>query len=317
MDRKRKRIKAQLNVKYHKDDVVSRTKIQLSCDAEGETSGTWGGSSANETEPATSDHGNDDFFCSDVQIGSEGEEEEDTLHYQRLRKAEEAWSKVREGALLTTLQSEASLMETQCLFCASEATSRCLDCGPSMSLCESCAVEKHRTVHISHNVEILKNGIYLPLEIPRTLVWHRCSNGVHFRKVIVVNEKGILNEVQVQFCACEADFLRLLRFNLWAATPSKPELAFSFSLMELLHVLNLECQVAVKDFCAALQCLGDDRWQIMNQRKLYPVIIDSFEEFRHNLRNLKFGSTHFNADDCYNDAICPACPKVHTVHVVR
>ena len=44
------------------------------------------GSSANETEPATSDHGNDDFFCSDVQIGSEGEEEVDTLHYKDFAK---------------------------------------------------------------------------------------------------------------------------------------------------------------------------------------------------------------------------------------
>ena len=35
--------------------------------------------------------------------------------------------------------------------------------------------------------------------------------------------------------------------------------------------------------------------------------------YRHNLRNLKFGSTLINADDCYSDAICPACPKVHTV----
>ena len=68
----------------------------------------------------------------------------------------------------------------------------------------------------------------------------------------------VQNEVQVQFCACEADFLRLLRFNLWAATPSKPELAFSISLMEFLHTLNLECQVAVKDFCVAVQNLADE-----------------------------------------------------------
>ena len=79
-----------------------------------------------------------------------------TLSVTRLRRAEQAWSKVREGALLTTLQNEASLMGTQCLFFASEATSRCLDCGPSMSLCKSCVVEKQRTVHIFHNVEILK-----------------------------------------------------------------------------------------------------------------------------------------------------------------
>ena len=72
--RKRKRIKAQVNVKYHKDGVVSRTKFQLSCDAEGEMSSTWGGSSADETQLATCNHG----ICSDVQIRSK--EEEDTLH---------------------------------------------------------------------------------------------------------------------------------------------------------------------------------------------------------------------------------------------
>ena len=75
---------------------------------------------------------------------------------------------------------------------------------------------------------------------------------------IIYYVPGVTNEVQVQFCACEADFLRLQCFTLWAATPSKPELAFSISLLELLHVLNLECQVAVKDFCAALQSLADE-----------------------------------------------------------
>ena len=29
-------------------------------------------------------------------------------------------------------------------------------------------------------------------------------------------------------------------------------------LMKLLHTLNLECQVAVKDFCSAIQTLVDD-----------------------------------------------------------
>ena len=65
--------------------------------------------------------------------------------------------------------------------------------------------------------------------------------------------------MKVQFCNCEPDFLRLLRFNLWGATPTKPELAFfTLDLMKLLHTLNLECQVAVKDFSAALQTLTDD-----------------------------------------------------------
>ena len=64
--------------------------------------------------------------------------------------------------------------------------------------------------------------------------------------------------VAVQFCSCEPDFLRLLRFNFWGATPTKPELAFTMDLMKLLHTLNLECQVAVKDFCSAIQTPVDD-----------------------------------------------------------
>ena len=76
---------------------------------------------------------------------------------QRLRRAEEALSKVRETALLTTLEIEGSFLESR-FFCACAATCRCLDCGPSisMSLCESCAVENHKKLHIFHHVEILK-----------------------------------------------------------------------------------------------------------------------------------------------------------------
>ena len=59
-------------------------------------------------------------------------------------------------------------------------------------------------------------------------------------------------------CMCEADFLQFLHFNLWSATLTKPEFAFSLNLIYLLHTLNLECQVAVKDFCNALQTIADD-----------------------------------------------------------
>ncbi|CAH3170736.1 unnamed protein product [Porites lobata] len=50
-------------------------------------------------------------------------------------------------------------------------------------------------------------------------------------------------------------------------------------LMKLLLTLNLECQVAVKEFCSAIQTLVNDIISFPNQRKLYPVIIDSLEEF--------------------------------------
>ena len=55
---------------------------------------------------------------------------------------------------------------------------------------------------------------------------------------------------------------------------------------------------------------------VSSSTKLYFLFLAIFffsRIYRHNLRNLKFGSTPLNADDSYNDAICPACPKVHTV----
>ena len=86
-----------------------------------------------------------------------------------------------------------------------------------------------------------------------------CNSGMyHNFSLFFVFSTGFQVVASVQFCGCEPDFLRLLRFNLWGAKPTKPELAFTMDLMKLLHALNLECQVAVKDFCAALQTLVED-----------------------------------------------------------
>ena len=57
--------------------------------------------------------------------------------------------------------------------------------------------------------------------------------------------------VNITFCNCEADFLTLLRFGLWGASPQRPELAFHLHFMRLLMHLRLEAHVSVKGFCAA------------------------------------------------------------------
>ena len=77
-----------------------------------------------------------------------------TPHYQRLKRAEESWSKIREALLLTTFQNEGSVMGKNCFFCNLMANCRCLDCGPSLSLRESCAVNNHTDRNIFYHVEI-------------------------------------------------------------------------------------------------------------------------------------------------------------------
>ena len=67
---------------------------------------------------------------------------------------------------------------------------------------------------------------------------------------------GIQHVVKVTFCACEEDFITLLRFGLWGATPQCPELAFHQHFMRSLMHLQLETQVSVKGFCAAYSFLN-------------------------------------------------------------
>lgn len=103
---------------------------------------------------------------------------------------------------MTTFQAQGSFSGKNCFFCNSDANCRCLDCGPFMSLCESCAVDNHTNRNIFHHMEIF-----------------------------------------------------------------------------------------------------------MDQRKLYPVIIDSLEEYRlyhHKLATLNFAVNCSGLDD---GTVCPACPK--------
>ena len=80
-------------------------------------------------------------------------------------------------------------------------------------------------------------------------------------------------------CTCEAISITLSRARLWPATPKNPQLAFTFELLDLIEALMLECQVALKDFCAALKFLCPIK--IPDRREVYPAIIDSFEEYRY------------------------------------
>ena len=79
-------------------------------------------------------------------------------HYQRLQRAEDAWSKLRQPALTTTFQKEVSFFNSnRCHFCDSEAgICRCLDCSATARFCESCAISMHTKINIFHRVEILK-----------------------------------------------------------------------------------------------------------------------------------------------------------------
>ena len=57
----------------------------------------------------------------------------------------------------------------------------------------------------------------------------------------------------VEFCRCESDVETLCCLQYWPATPKVPTLAFHFEFMKWMEALLLECQVAAKDFSAAVK----------------------------------------------------------------
>lgn len=90
------------------------------------------------------------------------------------------------------------------------------------------------------------------------------------------------SNVNVQFCGCCPEFFQLLQFDLWGGTPTKPRTIFSIDLLELIHAVQMECQASLKSICEAFEVynLGKIGIAPAGARKMYPVIMDAFEEYR-------------------------------------
>jgi hypothetical protein len=80
--------------------------------------------------------------------------------------------------------------------------------------------------------------------------------------------------------------VQLLQFGLWGGTPSRPRIAFEIELFELIHGIQLECHASLKSICQGFELKNSNKITMKtSSTKLYPVIIDAFEEFRYLLRH--------------------------------
>lgn len=70
--------------------------------------------------------------------------------------------------------------------------------------------------------------------------------------VLCIHTQGIEHGIDFVCCSCEPLAVTMARARMWPATPHNPRIAFSFELLDWAEALLLECQVALKDFHAAL-----------------------------------------------------------------
>lgn len=105
-------------------------------------------------------------------------------------------------------------------------------------------------------------------------------------QVNIINIAGIEHKVCFACCSCEPIAITLARAELWPATPTNPRFAYTFSLLNWIEALMLECQVSLKDFCNSLKFKCP--FSIPQRRDVYSALIDSFEEYRYVTCTLTF-----------------------------
>ena len=63
---------------------------------------------------------------------------------------------------------------------------------------------------------------------------------------------GEEHNVTFLYCSCEPLIVTMARARVWPSAPKRPQLGFTFELLDWAEALLLECQVALKDFCSAI-----------------------------------------------------------------
>lgn len=169
---------------------------------------------------------------------------------------------------------------------------------------------RHNYPH-HHIFEVWKNEAYLcfcPKTLPWTLPGHNCST-VYFKQMVVVDDKGRQHVRSIQFCKCECEAVRLIKFRLWPASPKYPKVAFHFDFMFWLCGLMIENAVSVRSFCNALEARTSKHFKTyINQpiKDLYKLLIaETSDEFRHFF--YKTENVHTICEGLDDGSSCPAC----------
>ena len=80
----------------------------------------------------------------------------DSQYGRRKLKVAEGWRKMRDAAIHAVVEGKSMLPQTQCVHCDNAvAEIRCVQCGPSVFLCQSCTLSLHK-YRYSHTPEIWK-----------------------------------------------------------------------------------------------------------------------------------------------------------------
>lgn len=113
--------------------------------------------SGNEPIPTASPDDNEADLCEHSFSPVENQDSSHTdpsLHEIKQIANVDAWSKVRPSLLKAATESQSMPNEQQCTFCLTQASYRCVECGPLVHFCPTCLGVAHLKANLFHTPEI-------------------------------------------------------------------------------------------------------------------------------------------------------------------
>lgn len=203
------------------------------------------------------------------------------------------------------------LLEQKCIKCNTflNEVIWCKTCGPFSTYCQDCADLHHKNM-VFHDAIILKPHFeMLVYSFTNKLQDAHCCicPSKYSRVITVVSENGHLYQCEVWFCMCESEFMKLIKFDLWPSTPTKPSTAISMQLLDQFISLQMEGKISFTSFIDGMSWKSGIYNQTLKRtltRFMQTDSIDQYRQFQRQLRDLWFSDlAGKNFDQC------PACPK--------
>lgn len=115
---------------------------------------------------------------------------------RRKLQVADAWEDLRKSTLRAAVESMCLPDGAQCCNCHEiPAEVRCVQCGPTVFLCQQCTISLHKTIRLSHTPEIWKGNLvyfFFSVNVPS----HRCTDVINiipiFTIVLIIVEQLFL-----------------------------------------------------------------------------------------------------------------------------
>jgi hypothetical protein len=196
--------------------------------------------------------------------------------------------KTHEGEFLFHLLALEGPGDGKCQSCHTEPLQfRCLDCFGGPSFCQQCCLDRHH-VNPFHKIQMWNGKCFLPSDLHHLgLVLHLGHSGgkcpahqegqddigvpleggdgwedEHIVQdiITVVHTTGVYKR-RVRWCGCQArykPYIQLLNMQLYPATTTRPETAFTFDLLDHFYIDAMECNTSANNFFNKLRRLSSN-----------------------------------------------------------